>query len=35
MDVSIYNVYIMYDIYMYDICMIYIYNVCVMYVMYV
>ena len=35
MDVSIYNVYIMYDIYMYDICMIYTYNVCVMYVMYV
>ena len=35
MDVSIYNVYIMYDIYMYDICMIYIYNVCAMYVMYV
>ena len=34
MDVPIYDIYIMYDKYMYDICMIYIYNVCVMCVMY-
>ena len=35
MDIPIYDIYIMYDKYMYDICMIYIYNVCVMCVMYV